>query len=128
MITSRWRSGWPSWNTICEACATPSPMSDARTKMKKRTAKRPVPVPAPQPRPRWWIYAATGAVALYLAFQVYTPALHGPFVFDDTTLPYHLPNFSLKLSDWLSGVRPLLMFSYWINYRWSTDPFYFHVF
>jgi len=76
---------------------------------------------------RWWMYAAAGAVALYIAFQVYGPALHGPFVFDDTDLPYHLPNFPLKLRAWIRGVRPVLMFSYWIDYRLSTDPFLFHV-
>lgn len=99
-------------------------MPEART----RTKKRAVPAPAAKARPRVWIYAAAGAAALYLAFQVYAPALHGPFVFDDTTLPYHLPNFSRALQAWISGVRPLLMLSYWINYQWSREPFLFHVF
>ena len=36
---------------------------------------------------------AAAAVALYLVFQVYAPALNGPFVFDDTFLPYHTPDF-----------------------------------
>ena len=37
------------------------------------------------------------AVAVYLAFQVYAPALGGPFVFDDTYQPYHTPDFSNHL-------------------------------
>jgi tetratricopeptide (TPR) repeat protein len=82
---------------------------------------------APQkPGTRWWIYAAAGAVALYLAFQVYAPALSGPFVFDDTFQPYHTPDFPNALHFWIRGVRPLLMFSYWINYRFSQAPFGFH--
>ena len=28
---------------------------------------------------------------------------------------------------WISGVRPLLMFTYWANYQLSHDPFGFHV-
>ena len=40
--------------------------------------------------------SAAAAVALYLAFQVYAPALSGPFVFDDTFLPYHTPGFSQR--------------------------------
>jgi len=82
---------------------------------------------APQkPGTRWWIYAAAAAVALYLAFQVYAPALSGPFVFDDTFQPYHTPDFPNALHFWIRGVRPLLMFSYWVNYQFSQAPFGFH--
>jgi tetratricopeptide (TPR) repeat protein len=82
---------------------------------------------APQkPGTQWWIYGAAAAVALYLAFQVYAPALSGPFVFDDTYQPYHTPDFPNALHFWIRGVRPLLMFSYWINYQFSQAPFGFH--
>jgi tetratricopeptide (TPR) repeat protein len=101
------------------------PVPETRVKAKKRA--KPV-APAPQPASRWWIYALAGAAALFLAFQVYAPALNGPFVFDDTLLPYHIPNFSNDLRAWVSGVRPLLMFSYWVNYQLSPEPFSFHVF
>jgi len=80
-----------------------------------------------KPGMRWWIYPAAVAVALYLAFQVYAPALNGPFVFDDTYLPYHTPGFHNTLGAWTTGVRPLLMFSYWVNYQFSQAPFGFHV-
>jgi tetratricopeptide (TPR) repeat protein len=76
---------------------------------------------------RWWIYAAAAAVALYVTFQVYAPALGGPFVFDDTFLPYGTPGFPHALRAWIAGVRPLLMFSYWVNYQLSQAPFGFHV-
>lgn len=74
---------------------------------------------------RWWILAGFIA-AVYLAFQVYAPALHGPFVFDDLDLPYYkgLPG---GFWPWVSGVRPLLMFSYWVNYACSASPFGFRV-
>lgn len=94
----------------------------------KGTARAPEKAAAAPQKPgtRWWIYAAAGAVALYLAFQVYAPALSGPFVFDDTFQPYHTPDFPNALHFWIRGVRPLLMFSYWINYRFSQAPFGFH--
>ena len=75
----------------------------------------------------WWTYPAVAAVVIFVAFQVYAPALHGPFVFDDTYLPYHTPGFPGALHYWISGVRPLLMFTYWVNYQLSQAPFGFHV-
>ncbi len=42
-------------------------------------------------------------------------ALQGPFLLDDTYLPYDQAEYPLKpLSAWLKGVRPMLMFSYWL--------------
>jgi hypothetical protein len=66
-------------------------------------------------------------VALYAAYLVYAPALSGPFVFDDISLPYGTPGFPGALSAWIGGVRPLLMFSYWVNYQFSPAPDGFHV-
>jgi tetratricopeptide (TPR) repeat protein len=80
----------------------------------------------PKPGTRWWIYAFVVAGALYLAFQVYAPALSGPFVFDDNSLPFRTPGFADAPHFWIKGVRPLLMFSYWINYRFSQEPAGFH--
>ena len=31
-------------------------------------------------------------IALFAAFEVYWPAIHGPFLLDDTHLPYMLPD------------------------------------
>jgi hypothetical protein len=54
---------------------------------------------------------------------LYWPALHGQFIFDDLSLP-----FSGPLSAWVSEVRPVLMFSYWLNYRfWGIGPDSYHL-
>ncbi len=103
------------------------------TSVKRRLKGRPkapsgTPKPAPtKPSSRWWIYAAVGAVIIFVAFQVYAPALSGPFVFDDTSQPYHTPDYPGNLSAWLHGVRPLLMFTYWANYQYSQAPIGFHI-
>ena len=72
-------------------------------------------------------FAALGAVLA--VFWAYAPAVHGPFLFDDTILPFALPGFTQPLIVWMRGVRPILMFSYWINARISGgDSFSYHVF
>jgi protein O-mannosyl-transferase len=54
--------------------------------------------------------------ALFLAFELYGPALDSPFQFDDKSLPFAVPRFENQpLSTWISGNRPVLMFSYWLN-------------
>jgi tetratricopeptide (TPR) repeat protein len=66
----------------------------------------------------WWMYAIGAAVALFVVFQIYAPALKGPFLFDDSYLPMNAPGLAEgRLYDWVAGVRPLLMFSYWANFR-----------
>ena len=68
----------------------------------------------------YWPYALGFFVALALAFEVYGPSLNGPFLFDDQYLPYDIPNFTVdSLRAWMMGVRPVLMFSYWLNYELS---------
>jgi tetratricopeptide (TPR) repeat protein len=58
--------------------------------------------------------------ALIAGVTLYSPALHGRFVLDDLTLPFN------RLS--IRGVRPVLMFSYWLNYQlWGAGPFSQHV-
>jgi protein O-mannosyl-transferase len=82
--------------------------------------------PAPGPRPLFWLLAGAAFVAVWWA---YSPALRGPFMFDDSALPFALPSFSAPLSVWLRGVRPLLMFTYWLNSKISgSETFSFHVF
>ena len=57
---------------------------------------------------------------LFAAFQAYAPALYGPFLFDDLYLPMNAPGAAhMPLLDWMKGVRPLLMFTYWVNYQLS---------
>jgi tetratricopeptide (TPR) repeat protein len=75
----------------------------------------------------WWPWAAALA-ALFVAFEAYSPALNGPFVFDDPYLPFLTPGLQhLPVWSWISGLRPLLMFSFWVNYAASGEqPFPYH--
>src|SRR6266851_8674714 len=75
---------------------------------------------AEKPRAAYWPYALGCVLALLVAFEVYGPSLYGPFLFDDQYLPFGVPNFAVdSLRAWIAGVRPLLMFSYWVNYQLS---------
>ena len=59
--------------------------------------------------------------------MVYAPALNGQFVFDDLVLPFRSPIKDSPLGSWVSTVRPVLMFSYWVNYQLSGEsPFAYH--
>lgn len=92
-------------------------------------------VPAPggtarvnRARPARWPYILAAAAAVVVSFWAYSPALHGPFLFDDTALPFALPGFSERLSVWIRGVRPSLMFTYWVNAAISRDdPYSYHL-
>src|SRR2546425_571581 len=69
-------------------------------------------------RPEFWLWAFGLVVGIFAAFQVYAPALRGPFLFDDSYLPMNVPAWANgSLLDWMRGVRPLLMASYWVNYH-----------
>jgi protein O-mannosyl-transferase len=85
-------------------------------------------VAAPPPAFRWWPWIAALA-ALFVVFIVYGPAVYGPFVFDDYHLPFFLPNMSERLADWVASLRPLLMLSFWIDFRLADGPhpYPFHV-
>jgi tetratricopeptide (TPR) repeat protein len=75
----------------------------------------------------WWL--VTGVVALAAVFWAYGPALHSPFVFDDTLQQFALPTASAPLPDWIGPVRPVLMFTYWLNTQIAPQVTYsFHVF
>src|SRR3954467_3768054 len=96
-------------------------------KQELRRAKLAAVAPAAPKNTRWPVYAAMGA-ALLAVWLAYSPALHGPFVFDDNTLPFALPGATANLAAWIRGVRPLTMISYWINAVISgRDPFSYHV-
>src|SRR4051794_34951963 len=75
-----------------------------------------------------WISLALGIAALALAFYLYGPSLHGPFLFDDFGLPFSDPQSGNRpLSSWLSGVRPILMLSYWANFQSAqSNTFTYH--
>src|SRR5690242_7432597 len=72
------------------------------------------------PRAAYWPYALGFFLALAAAFQVYGPSLYGPFIFDDQYLPFSVPNFPAdSWRAWVSGNRPVLMLSYWVNFELS---------
>lgn len=79
--------------------------------------------------PKWWHYALGFLAAFLIAFEVYGPALSGPFVYDDVYLPFMNPTYLDKPLAFWANVRPLLMASYWINYQSSgIEPYAYHWF
>jgi tetratricopeptide (TPR) repeat protein len=99
-----------------------------REAVRKRSAKEAVTAPADH---AWglWIWAAAIGAALAAVFWAYSPAVHGPFVFDDNFLPIAIANLATEpLANWMRGVRPVLMLTYWANARASgSDPWSYHV-
>jgi protein O-mannosyl-transferase len=94
-------------------------MKSNKNKKTKRSAAAVATVES-QSNPLLWIYGAGLVVALIAAFEVYSPALHGPFLLDDMPLPYMLPDAAnIPLMTWLRQLRPLLMFSFWLNFQQS---------
>jgi len=75
----------------------------------------------------WWPWAAVVA-AIIIGFEVYGPALGGPFVFDDRILPFMAPGMETRpFSAWIGTIRPLLMFSFWVDFtRSGTDSGAYH--
>lgn len=95
----------------------------------KRAKKRVNPNPPPRRGSYlpWgtpvWVCLAAFLGILYL----YSPALNGQFIYDDLSLPFSVNTWNWFLSSWIAG-RPVLMFSYWLNHRFSgTDPFSYHL-
>jgi tetratricopeptide (TPR) repeat protein len=74
------------------------------------------------------LWAAALASAFVIGFFLYSPAMNGPFLFDDAGLPFAQSTLQDRpLSDWVSGVRPVLMFSYWVNRTlWGDSPVSYH--
>jgi tetratricopeptide (TPR) repeat protein len=97
----------------------------ARAEKNKRAADAPQAAP---PRRGWWLNLAACAAAILAAIWAYSPALHGPFLFDDTVLPFAEPGAQATPLIWFSGVRPVLMVTYWFN-AWLSgeDPFSYHL-
>ncbi len=98
-----------------------------RSKFPQR-AERKIAAEAVQPRRTWWPWtAALGG--LILVFEVYGPALRGPFVLDDRYLPFMDPGAALlAFRTWIQGLRPLLYFSYWVNFQsGEIDPYGYHL-
>src|ERR1039458_8019186 len=70
---------------------------------------------------------ATAALAAFaVELNLYSSTLGAPFVFDDFVLPFQ--QGSPHLLAWVSGVRPFLMLTYWLNARMSGgSPLGYHL-
>ena len=69
----------------------------------------------------WW--------PIFAVFEIYWPAIHGPFLLDDSGLPYTAGGVDPALRAWVNGLRPLLMLSFWLNYQraGNADTFGYHL-
>lgn len=104
-------------------------MKNSKARKGKRRAPA-VEVAEPRRNPWMWIYAGAALVALLAAFEVYWPAIHGPFLLDDMSLNYMNPRAArIPLYNWVHQVRPLLMFTFWANFQESgaQSTFGYHV-
>lgn len=77
-----------------------------------------------------WIAAGGCAAALITALMAYWPALHGRFVFDDLYMRFAQPHPERDpLWAWVIGSRPLVNFTYFVNYQMDgANPFGYHLF
>lgn len=95
--------------------------------MEKVSARIRRPGVQSKPSPLSWLAAAVTFTAVVVALNLYSPALDAPFVFDDFFLPYQ-GGSPQGLLAWVSGVRPFLMLTYWLNARMSGDsPLGYHL-
>lgn len=86
----------------------------------KKEKKKTEPVIAEPAGNAWWTYGLGFLLLAFFVFEIYQPMLKGPFVFDDSYLPMLMPNgVEQPFTAWISGLRPVLMASYWGNTRLS---------
>lgn len=99
-------------------------MSKARRKAERRVSA----APPPRRLSPWYVVAAIFG-ALVVVCLAYGPALRGPFVFDDPYLPFTAQEMAnAGLLRWIGGVRPFLMFTFWLNFRLSEmQPYSYHL-
>ena len=62
-------------------------------------------IPIERTKPRRWPYVLAVVAAVIAAFWAYAPALSGPFLFDDTNLPYTLVPFKTASLWAMASVR-----------------------
>ncbi len=102
--------------------------SEKKPREKKPREKKARPPQVGQTNRLFWPTILAVFTAIFVVFEVYSPVLRGPFLFDDDYLPFRRPDFPDDLRHWMGGVRPLLMFTYWVNFRISPeDTFFYHV-
>ena len=98
-------------------------------KSSKRNKSTKIENPPVQQGPKLWQWALGLFVALFIALEIYGPAIGGPFLYDDRYLPFMAPGIeSVPLKAWLLGMRPFLMLTFWINFQFSgQNPYSYHV-
>src|SRR5277367_1592606 len=86
-------------------------------------------VAPPRAQNSYWPYAVGILVAIFAVFEIYWPAIHGPFLLDDSGMPYTAGGVDPALRAWVNGLRPLLMLSFWLNYQsaGNADTFGYHL-
>jgi protein O-mannosyl-transferase len=78
------------------------------------------------------------AAAAAIVFWCYAPCVRGPFLFDDWRLPFvnagasavslRMQDYSGGITEWMRGVRPLLMATYWVNAQFpESDTYWYHI-
>ena len=78
-------------------------------------------------RPDWLPYLAAAAIPALVLLWAYSPVMHTGFLFDDTNQMFARPEAAEPLRAWIGPVRPVLMFTYWMNVQLSNqDTFSFH--
>jgi protein O-mannosyl-transferase len=99
-----------------------------KSKRQPRSDKSSPAVDAADPKLAWWPWAAALA-GLFLVLEVYGPSLNGAFVLDDRYLPFMDPGIArAPFQSWIAGLRPLLSFSYWLNFQSSgTESYAYHM-
>jgi protein O-mannosyl-transferase len=98
-----------------------------KTKKREHRKTSATVVPAHDSSSRFYFYAMAAA-ALIVAFWAYSPVFNGPFLFDDTVLPPARLGLDQPLSWYLHEIRPMVMFTYWLNYTLSgRAPFGYHL-
>jgi hypothetical protein len=91
------------------------------TKSRRTAAAANAPASPPQGL-QLWHWAVGCIIALIAVFTVYGPALEGPFLLDDSYLPYALPAYAIEpVTRWMAGMRPVLMLTYWMNFQSGGD-------
>jgi tetratricopeptide (TPR) repeat protein len=76
---------------------------------------------APPAQRRSWAPWAVGAVIAIVFLWAYSPVMRTGFLFDDTKQQFAMPNANSPLMGWMGPVRPVLMFTYWMNVQIARE-------
>src|SRR5215469_1886908 len=123
MPISRSPNGWQSWNFSCKI-----EMKSSKAVRKPKASVTVAIAASPRPEQSYWPFAVGILVAIFTVFEIYWPAIHGPFLLDDSGMPYTAATVP-PFRQWLNGLRPLLMVSFWLNYASSgnQETFGYHL-